>query len=137
MVLWKIQLMHCSESFLQDFGMHSLLPAGYGHGISIKVVDIILLPPGLHCIQAKCLGVHESVQNPWKKGMQTARVKCILVINISSLQCTFVVSKPLFFSFLSGSLIPPDPKCCSWLLVWFIFVGFPLLSFAPIQGAVL
>lgn len=99
MMLWKIQLMHCSESFLQDFGMHSLLPAGYGHGISIKVVDIILLPPGLHCIQAKCLGVHESVQNPWKKGIQTARVKCILVINISSLQCTFVVSKPLFFLF--------------------------------------
>lgn len=72
--------MYCSETFLQDFRMHSLLPSGYGHGVSIKVVDIILLPPALHCIQAKSLGIHEFVENILKKGIQIALVRYTLNI---------------------------------------------------------
>lgn len=85
MVLWKTQATECSESFPQDFSMHSLLPSGYDHGISIKIVDIILLAPALHCIQANCLGIHESVEDPLKEGKQTAPVSNIFIINIFKL----------------------------------------------------
>lgn len=85
MVLWKMQVMHCSETFLQDFRMHSLLLTGQDHGISIKTVDIVLLPPVLHCIQANRLGIHESVKNTLRKEIQMALLRYIFIINISNL----------------------------------------------------
>lgn len=122
--------------------MHFLLPCWYGHGISIKTVDIILLPPVLYCIHTKCLGKHELIKNTFNKGIRISLLKHIIIMNVSN---NFFHAHSwhsrFFFIFnicTKASITTTEQKLQkqnAWLLVWLIFAmwHFLLLSFSPMQ----
>lgn len=127
------------KCFGKDFKVHSLLLCWYGHGISIKAVDIIMFPPLLHCVHTKGLGKHELFNDIFNKIIEISLLKRIFIINISNLffnAHSWPSSSFLFTVCAKSSITTTKSNCHSWLLVWFIFALWPflLLSFAPTQG---
>lgn len=122
------------KTFCKDIRISSLLSCCYGHGISIKTVDIVVLAPFLHCIHTKCLGEHEFIDNIFNKETQTLVFKCILILNTSNLfYCTFLTFKPfsLFNAYIKATVTTTRMKCFPWLLV--LFISAPSVLFSALE----
>lgn len=80
MILWLLLFLF----FFLIWGVKkpSLLLCWQSHGVSKKVVDIVLFPPVLHCIHAERLGIQDSVKNFCDKAVWEMHFNGLNLINL-------------------------------------------------------
>lgn len=98
--LWYSDYYYFFFFLIWDVNKPSLLLCWQSHGVSKKVVDIVLLPPVLHCIHAERLGIQDSVKNfcdkaVWEMHFNGLNLIDLLLIKHKDVFClqTFCISQ--------------------------------------------